>query len=257
MLSDGTQSCSATVAAGNCTIAFTSPGTRTVTASYPGDGNFASSPWTGVRQAVTWAATATTITSVAPEPSTVGQATTVSFSVTSSSGTPTGTVTVSDGTEGCSGTVAAGSCSLTFTTAGAKTLIATYAGDGTFAGSTSTGVGHTVNPAATTTAITGQTPNPSTVGQAGDFTFALAATAAGSWTPTGTVTVSDGIQSCSATVAAGNCSITFTSVGGRTVTASYAGDGNFASSTSAGVGRSEERRVGKERRSRWAPYHSK
>ena len=235
-MSDGTQSCSATVAAGNCTIAFTSPGTRTVTASYPGDGNYATSTSTGVGHTVNQAATATTITSVAPEPSTVGQATTVSFSVTSSSGTPTGTVTVSDGTEGCSGTVAAGSCSVTFPTAGAKTLIATYAGDGTFAGSTSTSVGHTVNAAATTTAITGQSPNPSTVGQAVDFTFAVTAAAPGSGTPTGTVTVSDGTQSCSATVAAGNCSITFTSVGGRTVTASYPGDGNFAGSTSVGVG---------------------
>src|SRR5439155_1147151 len=124
---------------------------------YPGDGNYATSTSTGVGHTVNQAATATTITTVAPEPSTVGQATTVSFSVTSSSGTPTGTVTVSDGTEGCSGTVAAGSCSVTFPTAGAKTLVATYAGDGTFAGSTSTGVGHTVNPAATPTAITGQT----------------------------------------------------------------------------------------------------
>src|SRR2546426_7888578 len=51
-------------------------------------------------------------------------------------------------------------------------------------------------------AITGQTPNPSTVGQAVDFTFAVTATAPGSGTPTGTVTESDGTQSCSATVAA-------------------------------------------------------
>src|SRR5439155_806483 len=134
----------------------------------------------------------------------------------------------------CSGTVAAGSCSVTFPTAGAKTLVATYAGDGTFAGSTSTGVGHTVNPAATATAITGQSPNPSTVGEAVDFTFAVTATAPGSGTPTGTVTVSDGTQSCNATVATGNCSIAFTSAGRRTVTASYPGDGNSAGSTSGG-----------------------
>src|SRR5207245_9506454 len=31
------------------------------------------------------------------------------------------------------------------------------------------------------------------------------------------------------------CNITFSSAGGRTVTAGYAGDGNFAVSTSAGV----------------------
>src|SRR5439155_309503 len=127
------------------------------------------------------------------------------------------------------------SCALTPTTAGAKTLVATYAGDANFATSASAGTAHTVNTAATTTAITGQTPNPSTLGQPVSFTFTVTATAPGSGTPTGTVTVTDGTQSCSASVAVGSCSITFGSAGGRTVTAGYAGDGNFAASTSAGV----------------------
>ena len=37
-------------------------------------------------------------------------------------GTPTGSVTVSDGTESCTGTVAAGQCTLAFTTAGTRSL---------------------------------------------------------------------------------------------------------------------------------------
>src|SRR5207245_5317777 len=131
----------------------------------------------------------------------------------------TGNVTVSAGSDTCTGTVAAGTCSLTATTAGAKTLVANYAGDGNFAGSTSTGVGHTVNPAATSTAITGQTPNPSAVGQAVSFTFTVAATAPGSGTPTGTVTVSDGTQNCSASVTAGSCNIAFSSGNGTRVKA--------------------------------------
>src|SRR2546422_2536154 len=57
------------------------------------------------------------------------------------------------------------SCTLTPTSSGSKTLTATYGGDANFAGSTSVGVSHTVNAAATTTAITGQAPNPSVVGQ--------------------------------------------------------------------------------------------
>src|SRR5207248_252864 len=174
-VSAGSDTCTGTVAAGTCNLTATSAGAKTLVATYAGDGTFAGSTSTAVGHTVNQAATATTITSVAPEPSTVGQATTVSFSVTSGSGTPTGTVSVSDGTEGCSGTVAAGSCSVTFPTAGAKTLIATYAGDGTFAGSTSTGAGHTVNPAATTTAITGQAPEPSTVGERVDFALAVTA----------------------------------------------------------------------------------
>jgi hypothetical protein len=68
------------------------------------------------------------------------------------SGTPTGNVTVSDGIQSCSGTVAAGSCSIAFESPGAKTLTATYAGDANFNGSVSIPVtAHMVNPADTTT----------------------------------------------------------------------------------------------------------
>jgi Ca2+-binding RTX toxin-like protein len=63
----------------------------------------------------------------------------------SGSGTPTGTVTVSDGTVSCTGTVVAGQCSLTFTSAGAKSLTASYSGDSDFNASTSAAEPHTVN----------------------------------------------------------------------------------------------------------------
>src|SRR5207247_6919034 len=144
-------------------------------------------------------------------------------------------VTVSDGTAQCSGTVAAGTCTLTPTTAGAKTLTATYAGDGTFAGSSSAGTAHTVTAAGTTTTITAHTPNPSAVGQAVSFTFTVVPNAPGSGTPSGTVTVGDGTQSCSASVATGSCSITFNSAGGQSGRATCSGDGNFATSTATGV----------------------
>jgi len=234
-VSDGTQTCSASVAVGSCTIAFGSAGGRTVTATYAASANFAASTSAGVPHTVGAAATTTTITGDTPDPSDVGQAVTVSFTVASPGGAPTGNVTVSDGTASCVGTVTAGSCALTPTTAGAKTLIATYAGSANFAGSASTGTAHAVNAAATTTSITGQTPNPSTVGQAVSFAFAVTANPPGSGTPTGTVTVSDGTQSCNASVAVGSCSIAFSSAGARNVTAAYAGDGNFAAGTSAGV----------------------
>jgi hypothetical protein len=88
--------------------------------------------------------TTTTITSHTPDPSVVGQAVVVNFTVTSSGGAPTGNVTVSDGAVSCSGTVAAGACTLTPTTSGIKTLTATYAGDANFLGS-SGAVAHQVN----------------------------------------------------------------------------------------------------------------
>src|SRR6185295_14113539 len=125
-VSDGTQSCSASVAVGSCSIAFSSTGGRTVTASYPGDGNFASSTSAAVSQTVGAASTTTAITTHTPNPSVVGQGIAVTFTVTSGGGTPTGNVTVSDGTESCSASVAAGSCTLTPATAGSKTLTATY-----------------------------------------------------------------------------------------------------------------------------------
>jgi len=88
--------------------------------------------------------TATTITSDNPDPSTVGQAVTVNFTVTASIGPNpnSGNVTVTDsgGATPCVGavTAGAGSCNITLTTSGAHTLTATYAGSGTFNGSNDT-----------------------------------------------------------------------------------------------------------------------
>src|SRR5262249_56737197 len=122
-----------------------SAGSHPVTVIYGGDADFVGSTGS-LSQTVNKADTTTTITSDTPDPSKVGQAYTVSFTVTVNppgAGTPTGTVTVSDGTGGtCSASVAAGSCSLTSTTAGAKTLTAVYGGDGNFNGSTSAGELH-------------------------------------------------------------------------------------------------------------------
>src|SRR5207245_4196027 len=178
-VSDGTQSCSASVAAGSCSIGFSSAGGRNVTATYPGDGNFATSTSTAVSQTVGAARTTTAITTHTPNPSMVGQGIAVAFTVTSGGGTPTGNVTVSDGAATCSGTVAAGTCTLTPTSAGSKTLTATYAGDANFTGSASSGVAHTVTAAGTTTTIVSHTPNPSAVGQAVSFTFTVVPNAPG------------------------------------------------------------------------------
>src|SRR5207302_7275394 len=112
-----------------------------------------------VSQSVGAASTTTAITTHTPNPSVVGQGIAVAFTVTSGGGTPTGNVTVSDGTANCTGTVVAGNCTLTPTSAGAKSLVATYAGDANFAGSTSAGASHTVNAAGTTTTTTGHTPD--------------------------------------------------------------------------------------------------
>ena len=100
--------------------------------------------------------TTTTITSHTPDSSYGGQAVTINYTVTSSVGTPTGNVTVGDGTVSCTGTVEAGTCSLAFTTVGEKTLIAQYSSDANFNASTSPGVAHTVTPSSIR--IEGTTP---------------------------------------------------------------------------------------------------
>ncbi len=102
---------------------------------------------------ISQASTTTTITSDLPDPSDLNAAVTVNYTVAPnapSSGTPTGNVvvTVSGGSETCTGTVAAGSCAITLTTLGARTLTATYAGDANYTGSSGT-ASHTVNPLAT------------------------------------------------------------------------------------------------------------
>src|SRR5207249_2151375 len=144
-------------------------------------------------------------------------------------GTPTGNVTVSDGTGGsCSATVAAGNCSLTSTTAGAKTLTASYGGNSNFNGSTSAGEPHQVQKADTTTTITSDLSTATKTGEAYTVNFTVSVTPPGAGTPTGNVTVSDGTDSCIGTVAAGGCSLISTTAGfPKIITATYAGDSNF------------------------------
>ena len=67
---------------------------------------------------------------------------------------------------------------------------------------------HQVNAADTTTSITSDSPDPSGVGQPVTVDFTVAAVAPGAGTPTGNVTVSDGVDELAGTVSAGTCSLT-------------------------------------------------
>ena len=75
---------------------------------------------------------------IAPEPSHVAQPYMVNFSVTATGASPTGQVTVSDGTSTCSAAVAAGGCVLTSNSPGTKTITLVYSGDSQFGGSSKT-----------------------------------------------------------------------------------------------------------------------
>jgi trimeric autotransporter adhesin len=116
---------------------------------------------------------------------------------------------------------------------------ATFTGTSVGAGSASSVVDSqtlaaaiTINQASTTTTITSDLPDPSDVNAVVTVNYTVAVNAPGSGTPTGNVvvTVSGGAETCTGTVAAGTCAITLTNVGARTLTATYAGDTNFAGS---------------------------
>lgn len=228
-ISDGTDSCSGTVVAGSCTITYTTVGVKSLVADYAGDANFNVSTSSAASHEVVQIPTVTTITSSVPNPSEAGSVVTINYTVTGTIGTPVGNVTVGDGTDSCTGTVAAGSCTITFATVGVKSLVADYAGDVDYMASASVAYSHEVVEAATMTTITSSTPNPSTIGEVVTISYTVTAT---SGTPTGDVTVGDGTDSCTATVAAGSCTITFATAGVKSLVADYAGDVSFAASTS-------------------------
>ena len=72
-------------------------------------------------------------------------------------------------------------------------------------------VNFTVGQATTTTTITSDNPDPSVVGQTITVTYTVAGQFGG--TPGGTVTVSDGVNSCMGTVATGSCNVALTTAG--------------------------------------------
>ena len=188
--------------------------------------------------------TTTLITHRAPTTTVVGRSYTVDVTVTAQSLSPLGSVTVSDGSANCTATLVAGtaptstmSCSLASTTAGTKTLTASYTASTTAFGNSSGTASHVVTAATTTIGVSG--PARSRINQPTAFSFALAVTAPGGGTPTGTVTLSSGTSSCTTTLPATSCNLSFGALGSRTVSASYAGNSNYLASSSSGAGNTQ------------------
>jgi YVTN family beta-propeller protein len=90
----------------------------------------------------------------------------------------------------------------------------------------------TVAKADAVASITSDSPDPSFVGQAVTVKYAVGVNAPGAGTPTGTVSVSAGADGCTGTVGAGQCSISFSGAGGKSLSVNYAGDANFNPSIS-------------------------
>jgi FtsP/CotA-like multicopper oxidase with cupredoxin domain len=189
----------------------------------------------------------TTIVTSSVNPSIFGDS--VTFTATVSPALATGTVQFNiDGVNvGLPQTVAAGVATFTTSslTVGAHPVKATYGGDLSYFPSTSTPITQTVNQMATTTVVTSSL-NPSFVGDSVTFT-ATVAPATGTGVPTGTVTFRiDGVAIASPpTLVGGKATYTTAGLaaGPHTVAATYNGDLNFVTSTSAGITQTVNKRA--------------
>ncbi len=201
----------------------------TVTYKFLGDSNFASVTNNSTTLTVTKASQTIHFTTNAPTSASFGSNFTVVAAATSGIAvmyTSSGSCTNS----GAMYTITSGS--------GTCNVIANQSGNSNFNLAPTVTQMTNATKATSTTTITSNTPNPSTVGQS--VTVAFKVTGAG--TPTGSVTVTAKLSSttvtCSASLSsgAGSCGITLNTAGAWTLTASYAGDGNFnSSSTAAGT----------------------
>jgi hypothetical protein len=177
----------------------------------------------------------TTTLSTDINPAVTGQLVTLTATVTAALGTPVGSVTFFDGTT-VLGVVAVdpnGQAALVVPLGvGPHSLSASFAGIAPFSASTSAAVSETVNPAATTTALSADVFASSFV----QFTITVAPVAPGAGGPTGTVTLFDGntVVGTATLGAHGQAFIDLENLapGTHTFTASYSGDGGFETSLS-------------------------
>jgi YVTN family beta-propeller protein len=173
----------------------------------------------------------TLMATVTPNPGTTGS--TVKFTAGGTTLTGCGAVPLtSSGTATCATTalVASGS---------AYAIAAVYSGNTAYSGSTGN-YAMTVNKDATTSTVTGCTPNPSTYPASVSCTATVVSNSPGSGTPTGTVAfqspLGTNITGCSTSALASGsatCATTALPVGTDSVYAVYSSDGNFSASTSA------------------------
>lgn len=235
-----------------CTISggYPAANTEVIEALYTGSAapdGYDNSYETADEMVTSGAATPTqTMLSSSADPSESGDVT-YSVQVTASSGTPSGSVTVSDGTTSCMASLngtGVGACALDEANAGTLTITASYPATNPFAGS-----GASITELITTPSTTGTTTSTTTtVGESaaraayGDenavtFSVTVTPTSGGTGPSDDVVTIDVGSASCPATLTDGygSCSIGATAldVGGPyAVSATFSGDAVFSGSSS-------------------------
>jgi hypothetical protein len=237
---------SGTPGTATCTSSSLPAGTDTITATYSGDSNHSGSTATLNGGQVVGEAPATTVITSSLNPATYGQSVSFTANVTSTAGTPTGTVQFNiDGTAfGSPVTLSSSSAtsgSLSTLAAGTHTVTAVYSGDTNFPPSTGTlSGGEVVNPATAATTVTSGL-NPTSYGQSVTFTATISGANglvkrkahAKPEVVTGTVTWSANTGCGTTTISSGNpgtatCTTTSLPAGNNTITATYSGDSNHS-----------------------------
>jgi Bacterial Ig-like domain (group 3) len=180
--------------------------------------------------------TLTALTSSA-NPSAPGQSVTFTATVTATSGTPTGSVTFTDGSTTLASNVAVNASGVaTFTTTSLATashsITASFTGTGTYTNSSGS-LTQSVQTSSSTTSVASSL-SPSTFGQSVTFTATVSSS---SGTPTGTVTFLDGANTIASGVTVTNgvaaASSTTLAVGSHTITANFIGTGGYGNSSSS------------------------
>ncbi len=206
-----------TVGASTGDVTIVTVGDCTITASQAGDATYAAA--TDVPQTFTLAKKDIT-------------ATAENKSRAYGASNPTATFTYSDGATGIdTEPTASFSGDVNSAVGSAQTITCTGGSDDNYNITSCADGTLTITQASTTTAITSDNPEPSATGKAVTVNFTV--TPASGSDPTGQVTVTDGAESCTATLPASSCDITFSSTGSKSLTATYAGDTNFSTSTSS------------------------
>ncbi len=216
---------------GSCDITSAIAGDIFVHANYVGSASATVSAGSAALT-ILRALTTTTITSDNADPSSPGAAITVTLSVASSAGTPTGQVDVNaSGGGNCNATLSGGIgfCSLTPTASGPITITANYLGDNNFDLSNDDEA-HSVGVSASSLVINSSTPNPSVFGQSVSVNATLSSAFG---VPAGPITITDGAgASCQILSANGVCNLVPTNVGNDIVLrADFLGDAAHTSST--------------------------
>ena len=214
-----------------------SVGTHTLTAVYQGDGNYTASTSAPVVETISLASTGLTLTGPS-QPSTVGSTITLSASLTGNGTSPTGSLTLQDGSVGLATQLVTNTGTFTFSTsnltAGTHTLTVVYNGDANNSPATSNSVTVTVQQLTTATALS-SSANPSLSGQ--PLTLSATVSTSGGGTLTGSVTFADGgaVLGTVALGAGGTATWTTSSLaaGSHALTAVYSGDTNHAASSSS------------------------